>query len=95
MRWAEAGGKYDQGNDPRCSLIEILTKWLARSRNLRADLENEAIQPVKVSIELATSDPTVPPKLLEGHFEALDSFLVRLWPDILAIVFGVRFLVLG
>ena len=95
VRWAEAGGKYDQGNDPRFLLIERLTKSLAHSRNLRVDLEDGPIQPVKVPIELATSDPTVPPKLLEGQFETLDSFLIHLRLDILAVVFGMRFLVLG
>ena len=50
---------------------------------------------VKAWIVLTTRCAAVPPKILEGYFEALYSVLVRPWPDILAIVFRVCFPVLG
>jgi len=62
---------------------------LTRSCDLRADLEDEAIESVKAWIALTTRCSTVPPKLLKGYFKALYSFLARRWPDILAIIFRV------
>ena len=50
---------------------------------------------VKEWIALITRCAAVPPEVLEGHFEALYSVLVRPWPDVLAIVFRVCFPILG
>src|SRR5258706_7245453 len=50
---------------------------------------------VKEWIVQTTRYAAVPPKILEGYFEALYSVLVRPWPDILTIVFRVCFPVLG
>ena len=87
--------KWDQDAELWFCVIERLTKWLARSCDLRAGLEDEAIEPVKARTVLSTRYAVVPPKLLERAFEALNSFIVRPWLGVLAIVFRVCFPVLS
>jgi len=87
--------RWDQDAEHWFLFIERLTKKLARSCNLRADLEDEAIEPVMARTAFPTRYAVVPPKLLDGTFESLNSFIVRPWPGVLAIVFRVCFPVLS